>query len=83
MDLARALLSARRQIRPIVLADTVIAALRAAVILPMLLLIEGIGAAPILMVNAAAQMAGLYILIKTITPSRLYNQPGSMECAPF
>jgi O-antigen/teichoic acid export membrane protein len=67
MDLARALLSARRQIRPIVLADTVIAALRAAVILPMLLLIPGIGAAPILMANAAAQMAGL-CLIKSSRP---------------
>lgn len=62
LELARSVLYALQTARPIVLADSAIAAVRMVVIVPLLLMAPSGGALPVLLANALAQLAGFVSL---------------------
>jgi O-antigen/teichoic acid export membrane protein len=62
LELARSVLYALQTARPIVLADSAIAAVRVVVIVPLLLMASAAGALPVLLANALAQLAGFVSL---------------------
>jgi O-antigen/teichoic acid export membrane protein len=62
LELARSVFYALQTARPIIVADGAIAAARAAVIVPILLLGPAAGVLPVLLANAAAQIVGFVTL---------------------
>jgi O-antigen/teichoic acid export membrane protein len=62
LELARSVFYALRTARPIIVADAAIALVRAAVIVPVLLLAPAAGVLPVLLANAAAQVVGFFTL---------------------
>ena len=62
LELARSVRFALRHTRPVIMADAAIAGLRLVVIVPVVLLAPWVGALPLLLANAGAQVAGFVTL---------------------